>query len=217
MLQYSRTRCAECIHGAQCLLAPAAVQGAVAEVALRAGEPLLRQGEPLHQVAVVKVGVVLLRRRVPDAGRQAVAVVGPAQALGLRALLDCGVAAADAQALTPVRACLSQAPAPAIDPRVALAEGVRLAETLAEWAAIARLPRTVARVEAALARLAAASGTREIVLPERAVLAELCACAPETVSRAVTTLLRSGRLQRGPRRGQVRLVETEAAREARSA
>lgn len=69
--------------------------------------------------------------------------------------------------------------------------------------AIGRLPLAAQRVEAALRGLAATADTHRVVLPDRDVLAELTACAPETVSRAIAALVRAGRLQRGERRNIV--------------
>ena len=175
-----------------------------------AGQTLLRQGEPVTHVLVVQVGLVTLHRLGDGAPRRAVAVVGPGQGLGVRALAGHAPAAVDATALTDARVCRRPVPRDGVPPAILAAtldECARLAETLSDWAAIGRLPTASQRVEAVLRRLAQMTGSDEVPLPERALLAELAVCAPETVSRAIGTLVRQGRLRR---RGQRRVQLTAA-------
>jgi CRP-like cAMP-binding protein len=205
--------CDGCIHASRCLIARTRTTwpGDVDVRRVTAGQTLLRQGEPVTHVLVVQVGLVTLRRQGEGAPMRAVAVVGAGQALGVRALVGHTPAAVDAEALTEARICRRPVPREGVPPAVlgaTLDECARLAETLSDWAAIGRLPAAVERVEAVLRRMARATGSTEVPLPERALLAELAACAPETVSRAVGTLVRQGRLRRG---GQRRVQLTGAA------
>ncbi|TSE28184.1 Cyclic nucleotide-binding domain protein [Tepidimonas thermarum] len=206
-------RCTDCVRAAGCLLArlPASqAHGMVREHAVPAGTTLLHQDEPVRRLVTVKVGLLALRRRVPEGPARTIAVIGPGRTVGLRALVGQDAAALDAHALTPVRVCLRpvvpgalEVPVPAV-----LSELTRLAETLADWAAIGRLPTATQRVEAVLRRLAVAVQSPCVQLPQRQVLAELAACAPETVSRALGALARAGRVRRGPRRNAWVLAET---------
>lgn len=181
----------------------------IVEHRLRPGATIMHQGQLMRRVSAIKVGLVVLHRRagVPAADRgRAIAVIGPGQTLGVRAWLGDHVAGLDAMALTEVRVCSREVPADPPAPllaRAAFAQCSRLAEALADWAAIGRLPLAIQRVEAALHRLAQAAGSHRVLLPERAVLAELSACAPETVSRAMGQLIRRGRLLRGERRNEI--------------
>lgn len=200
------TRCATCVRSTRCLVARLGQTeggGGIVEFGVSAGEPVLRQGEPVRHVLAAKVGLLTLRRQGPAGPGRAIAVIGPGQTLGLRALVGQDAAPVDAVALTDARVCARAVAPGAVAPAVSaavLAECVRMAETLADWAAIGRLPLAAQRVEAALRGLAATADTHRVVLPDRDVLAELTACAPETVSRAIATLVRAGRLQRGERR-----------------
>jgi CRP-like cAMP-binding protein len=198
--------CCQCVRASACLLAALAAQApalTIRERTLGPGVCLQQQGEAVACWRAVKLGLVLLRRQLPDTPR-AIAVVGPGQTLGVRSALLPAPAALDALALTPVRVCEAAPPdaaalaplAPAI-----LRELLHRTETLADWAAIARLPQAPQRVQAVLQRLATLSGSARVELPPRALLAELSACAPETVSRAVTALVRCGLWRRGERRG----------------
>lgn len=203
------TRCATCVRSARCLVARLGqTEGGdgIVEFGVSAGEPVLRQGEPVRHVLAAKVGLLTLRRQGPAGPGRAIAVIGPGQTLGLRVLAGQDAAPVDAVALTDARVCARAVAPGAVAPAVSaavLAECVRMAETLADWAAIGRLPLAAQRVEAALRGLAATADTHRVVLPDRDVLAELTACAPETVSRAIATLVRAGRLQRGERRNIV--------------
>jgi CRP-like cAMP-binding protein len=210
--------CDGCIHAARCLIARTQTAWP-AEVEARrvsAGQTLLRQGEPVTHVLVVQVGLVTLRRRGDDTSLRAIAIVGPGQALGVRALAGHAPAAVDATALTDARVCQRPVPREGVPTAVlsaSLDECTRLAETLSDWAAIGRLPTASERVEAVLHRMAQWTGSVEVPLPERTLLAELAACAPETVSRAVGMLIRQGRLRRGgPRRVQLTAAAPATAR-----
>lgn len=209
----AEVRCAACIRASRCLVArrdPTETASGVAEYGVPAGEALLRQGEPVRHLLAVKVGLLTVRRQGPLGRGRAIAVVGPGQTLGLRALAEQGTSALDAVALTDARVCVRAVPAgaaPATVSAAVLAECARLAETLADWAAIGRLPSASQRVEAALRHLGAAADSIRLVLPDRDVLADLTACAPETVSRAIGALVRAGRLQRGERRNIVLLSQ----------
>ena len=210
--------CDGCIHAARCLIArtQTAWPGEVEARRVRAGQTLLRQGEPVTHVLVVQVGLVTLRRQGDGTAMRAVAVVGPGQGLGVRALAGHAPAAVDAEALTDARVCQRPVSRDGVPPAVlsaSLDECTRLAETLSDWAALGRLPTASERVEAVLRRLAQCTGSAEVPLPERTLLAELAACAPETVSRAVGMLICQGRLRRGgPRRVQLTAAAPVTAR-----
>ena len=210
--------CDGCIHAARCLIArtQTAWPGEVEARRVTAGQTLLRQGEPVTHVLVVQVGLVTLSRHSDGNPMRAVAIVGPVQALGVRALAGHAPAAVDATALTDARVCQRPVPREGVPPAVlsaSLDECTRLAETLSDWAAIGRLPTASERVEAVLRRMAQCTGSVEVPLPERTLLAELAACAPETVSRAVGMLVRQGRLRRGgPRRVQLTAAAPVTAR-----
>lgn len=186
------------------------------ERAVSPGEYVQRQGLPVRQLVAPKVGLLILRRRGPLAADRAAAVVGPGHTLGLRAVATPGVAAVDAAALTPARLCVRTVEAPvgtALPPALVVAWD-RLAETLADWATVGRLPVAVQRVEGTLRLLARAQGSSRLALPERGVLGELSGCAPETVSRALAALERAGRLRRGGGRA-VELVDPAEVHAAR--
>ena len=145
------TRCATCVRSPRCLVARLGqTEGGdgIVELGVSAGEPVLRQGEPVRHVLAAKVGLLTLRRQGP---------AGPGRAIG-------------------------------------------------------RLPLAAQRVEAALRGLAATADTHRVVLPDRDVLAELTACAPETVSRAIGSGLRG----EAHRRGEQGVGESEAGAEHRS-
>jgi CRP-like cAMP-binding protein len=210
--------CDSCIRAGRCLIARTrtAWPGDIDVRRVRAGQTLLRQGEPVTHVLVVQVGLVTLRRQGDGTAMRTIAIVGPGQALGVRTLTGHAPAAVDATALTDARVCQRPVSRDGVPPAVlsaSLDECTRLAETLSDWAAIGRLPTASERVEAVLRRLAQCTGSVEVPLPERALLAELAACAPETVSRAVGMLVRQGRLRRGgPRRVQLTAAAPVTAR-----
>lgn len=206
-----RTPCSDCAASAQCALRPlltlAGVEpGRVGERRLQPGEPLLAQAVQTRQLHAVKVGALLLRRNPGVGGARAVGVVGAGHVVSLRALLA-DAPGADATAVVATRVC--ELPLALVRPHLYQAPQVgawltrhqlRLTETLADWAAVARLPDALSRVAAALQLLAREQGTREIALPARDDFAELCGCAPETTSRALARLQRDGLLQRLGRR-----------------
>lgn len=202
-----RAPCTDCAAAARCALRPLLAlpglePGLMNERCLQPGEPLLAQAVPTRQLHAVKVGALLLRRDPGVGGARAVGVVGAGQVLSLRALLA-DAPGADATAVVAARVC--ELPLALVRPHLHQAPQVgawltqhqlRLTETLADWAAVARLPDALSRVAAALQLLARAQGTREVVLPARDDFAELCGCAPETTSRALARLQRDGLLQR---------------------
>jgi len=199
--------CAACAGQAHCALLALARDSdatpALREVRVAAGRPALHSGQRLDAFVVIKVGAVVLRRPDPLHARpRAIAVLGRGQLLGARAWLGEPVAV-DAHALGPTRAC--QLPFDALRgrgvppgelPRAAAEGLVRVADTLADWAAAARLPDVEQRLHAALHLLQREQGTHTVTLPARADLAALSGCAPETASRALAALQRRGVWQR---------------------
>ena len=70
------TRCATCVRSARCLVARLGqTEGGdgIVELGVSAGEPVLRQGEPVRHVLAAKVGLLTLRRQGP---------AGPGRAIG---------------------------------------------------------------------------------------------------------------------------------------
>lgn len=161
---------------------------------------------PTQQLHVVKVGSLLLRRNPGVGGARAIGVLGSGHALSLRALLV-GQPGADALAVGPTRVC--ELPLALVRSHAQLLPQIgswlvrhqlRVTETLADWAAVARLPDALSRVAATLQLLARELGSRDLPLPTRDDLAELCGCAPETTSRMLARLESEGWLQRLGRR-----------------
>ncbi|TSE28538.1 Crp/Fnr family transcriptional regulator [Tepidimonas taiwanensis] len=201
----SQADCAACVRARDCLLARAELRGHVAptvERVVSAGTRIIHQGEPVHELVAIKIGLVLLRRRLASGEVCAVALVGPGLTLGVCALLS-SAAEVDAVALTACRLCARAVRVQHQIPGVAVADSARLLEALADWATIGRLRTATQRVEETLRRIAHLQGAARVVLPPREVLGQLSACVPETVSRALATLVRRGRIRRGERRGVV--------------
>ncbi len=183
-------------------------QGAatLTERLLAPGDAVFTQGEQASHLQAVKVGALLLRRDASLGDRRAVAVVGQGVLLGMSAMLN-RVASADAQAYMPTRICeLDMAPAlhqMARNPQLGfeLSKAVmRLSDILLQWSSVARLPDVGQRLSAVLRLLTVVHGSQVVEVPSRDDLAQLCGCAPETVSRALGRLARSGQVvkhQRG--------------------
>lgn len=167
---------------------------------LAPGEAVLTQGEQASHLQAVKVGALLLRRDASLGDRRAVAVVGQGVLLGMSAMLN-RVASADAQAYMSTRICeLDMAPTHHQMTRnpqlgVELSRAVmRLSDILLQWSSVARLPDVGQRLSAVLRLLTVLHGSQVVDLPGRDDLAQLCGCAPETVSRALGHLVRSGQV-----------------------
>lgn len=183
-------------------------QGAttLTERVLAPGDAVFIQGEQASHLQAVKVGALLLRRDALQGDSRAVAVVGQGVLLGMSAMLN-RVASADAQAYMPTRICeLDMAPARqqmVRNPQLSLELSqavMRLSDILLQWSSVARLPDVRLRLSAVLRLLTLVHGSQVIDLPARDDLAQLCGCVPETVSRALGHLVRSGqliKLQRG--------------------
>ncbi|TSE25872.1 Bacterial regulatory protein, crp family [Tepidimonas sediminis] len=203
--------CNRCATQSVCALRPLLRQPGLDEAYVRErrlapDETLLAQGVPSRHLHAIKVGALLLRRNPGVGGPRAVAVLGAGHALSLRALVAEGPGA-DAVAVLPTRVC--ELPLAMVRPGVRQSPEVagwlvrhqlRVTETLADWAAVARLPDALSRVAATVQLLGREQGTREIGLPPRDDLAELCGCAPETTSRMLARLERDGLVLRLGRR-----------------
>ena len=196
-------QCAVCVRSACCLLSRLdGPEVPVVEYGVQADEIVSRRTESVQRLLTIKVGLLVVRRQGPSGPARAVAIVGPGQTLGFDTLLQPGPSMFEVAALSEARLCARPMPASAasaIPTGDVLAESTRFAEMLADWAVIARLPTALQRVEAALQRLATAIPSTRLILPDRNVFAELVACAPETVSRALATLVKEGRVRRGER------------------
>lgn len=170
----------------------------IGERVVSPGEELVAIGAAVPQLMVVKVGSLLLRHEATSQGGRAVAVVGQGVMLGVGALLD-QVAHAEVKVCTPSRICTLNVTdvrsellrRPAVGLEVARA-AMRLSEWLLQWAAVARSPEATQRVGAVMRLLTVAQGGRVLDLPDRNDMAELCCCAPETVSRSLRELGREG-------------------------
>ncbi|TSE19639.1 Crp-like helix-turn-helix domain protein [Tepidimonas alkaliphilus] len=199
--------CALCVMRAACALQPLLddlrlTQALVRERRLTSGDAVMVQGQVAQQLATLKVGALMLRRNPGVGGPRTVAVLGAGYVLSLRALLA-QRPGAHAVAMVPSRVCevplaplrtLLQRSAPAA--RWLALQQLRVTETLADWAAVARLPDALSRVAAAVQLLQRELGTREVTLPPRDDWAQLCGCAPETTSRMLARLEQEGRLRR---------------------
>lgn len=195
--------CSVCVRSSRCLLSRLDdAQTPVVEYAVPVKKILVRQAEPVRQLLTIKVGLLVVRRHEISGLARAVAVVGPGQTLGLHALSQQGTSMFEVAALSKARLCARVIPSRTVPAALAvdvLTESARFAEMVADWAVIARLPTALQRVEAALRRLAAITPSSRLVLPDRDELADLTACAPETVSRAIGVLIKEGRVRRGER------------------
>jgi CRP/FNR family transcriptional regulator len=176
-----------------------------------AGEQLWREGDEAGLLVCIDVGRVKVHRGQGNA-QVTLYLFGPGDTFGFMPFLDGRPYPAGAQALTAVEAVVMQradlAAAFLRDPGVALALVELLATRLRE--AFARIERSATpdvlpRVAAALAALQAECEGAVIELPVTArELANALDVVPESFSRAVTALVKSGVLHRlGPRRFQV--------------
>jgi CRP-like cAMP-binding protein len=190
-----------------------------------AGELIWREGEDSGMVVAVETGRVKLFRGLPGGSPVTIYLFGPGDVFGFLPFLDGRPYPATAQALDEVTAlAVSRADLQRAfeqDPRVALALVKLLATRLRE--AFDRIERTsvpevLPRVASALSSLLpadAAAGTLTVIeLPVQArEFARAIGVAPESLSRAVTRLVRESVLHRlGPRRYQV--LDAERLRRA---
>lgn len=193
-----------------------------------AGELIWREGDDSGTVVAVETGRVKLFRGLPGASPVTIYLFGPGDVFGFLPFLDGRPNPATAQALDEVTALVASRTdlrqAFEQDPRVALALVKLLARRLRE--AFDRIERTsvpevLPRVASALSSLlpadAPAGALTLIELPVQArEFARAIGVAPESLSRAVTRLVREGVLHRlGPRRYQV--LDAERLRRAAGA
>jgi len=179
-----------------------------------AGDQLWREGDDAGLLVCIDSGRVKVHRGQGDA-QVTLYLFGPGDTFGFMPFLDGHPYPASAQALTAVEALVMEraelAAAFRSDPGVALALVELLATRLRE--AFVRIersatPEVLPRVAAALVALLAereGSGLAVIELPVTArELAKALDVVPESFSRAVTALVKSGIVHRlGPRRFQV--------------
>ncbi len=178
----------------------------------RAGELLWREGDEAGLFVAIESGRVKAYRTLPDGTAVTIYLFGPGDAFGFTPFLDGGPYPASARALTDVEALTMSreefAAALASNPSVATAVlglvAARLREAL-DRIERASMPNVLPRVAAALASLLRGSGKTIVELPVRSRdLAGAIGVTPESFSRAVTKLVRSGVLHRlGPRRFQI--------------
>lgn len=181
----------------------AAVAPLVGERVFRRSDVLQRQGEAGDMLRVVKSGAVLLYRGGMMQMGLPVAIAGAGQILGATRLVEARamltvVAAGDTRVCEVAVSDMEQLgifQAPAFHRAMGVAVFKALA-ILADWARVAHLAGTRARLAGALLMLEAQQKSERVRLPGHAVLGELLGVTRESVARAMVALEQEGCLTR---------------------